>query len=223
LDKLMRTSLAVYPGLYTGLIIDRNDIMTAGIDTLIKNQSCFIAVGAGHLAGDAGIINLLRRKGYLLRKVGYKVSTSPTNEKKQVLSFHSYTYLNDAFNLRAVFPGKPVVFNESKDGFKLIYREYGQGNTYEVEIVKKEAGNLESAAETYIQSPRTSKISFELLDDGTWIAEGISDTYPEGISWIRILEGEYHMVIIKTYGGNKFMNSNRAKRFFNNVWLEYEN
>lgn len=224
LDKFMKTSLSIYPGLYNGLIIDRNGIMATGIDTLIKKQSCFIAVGAGHLAGDDGIINLLRRKGYRLHLVGHKVSESPTAEKKKILSYKTYTYIDETYKLKVIFPGKPLVVKEEDQvGLKLIYREYGQGNTYEVEVVEKGAGNLESFATDYILNPRSAKTAFELLDDGTWIAQGISDTYPEGISWVRIIEGETHMVLIKTYGGNKFMNSKRPMHFFNNVWLDYEN
>jgi uncharacterized protein YbaP (TraB family) len=224
LDKFMKTSLSIYPGFYNGLIIDRNRVMATGIDTLIKKQSCFIAVGAGHLAGDDGIINLLRRKGYRLHLVGHKVSENPTAEKKKILSYKTYTYIDETYKLKVVFPGKPlVVKEEDQAGLKLIYREYGQGNTYEVEVVEKGAGNLESFATDYILNPRSAKTAFELLDDGTWIAQGISDTYPEGISWVRIIEGETHMVLIKTYGGNKFMNSKRPMHFFNNVWLDYEN
>jgi len=32
----------------------------------LKNKSVFVAVGAGHLVGDAGLINLLKKAGYKL-------------------------------------------------------------------------------------------------------------------------------------------------------------
>lgn len=220
LDKLMRTSLMVYPGLYDELILDRNKVMTQGIDTLLKQKSLFIAVGAGHLAGEKGIINLLRAKGYRVRKVTSSFSTYPTEEKEQFLSVKEYKYANIGFGLHVVFPGKPVIYDEKENACKMIYREMGQGNTYQIEIIEKGEATLESVAVDYIRSPRTAKISIQVQDEGTRYAEGLSDTYPEGLSWIRIIEAENHMVIIKTYGGNKYMNSKRPQSFFNKVWIE---
>jgi len=37
---------------------------------------------------------------------------------------------------------------------------------------------------------------------------------------VRVVMSEDYFGIIKAYGGNKFMNSNRAERFFNKVWLD---
>ena len=52
--------------LYDGLITIRNHRMADRIDTMIKKQSTFIAVGAGHLGDAEGLVNLLRDKGYLV-------------------------------------------------------------------------------------------------------------------------------------------------------------
>lgn len=220
LDKLMRTSLMVYPGLYDELIVDRNQIMVKGIDSLLTQKSLFVAVGAGHLAGDKGIINLLRAKGYKLRKVTSSYSVYPTDEKLKFLEAKEYQYSNKEIGLNVIFPGKPVIYDEKGNSWNMIYREMGQGNTYQIEVIEKGEGTLESYALDYIRSPRSAKISFETMDEGTRFAEGISDTYPEGLSWIRIIEAEEQMIIIKTYGGNKFMNSKRPQKFFNNVWVE---
>ena len=220
LDKLMRTSLVVYPGLYDELILNRNVSMANGIDTLILKESTFIAVGAGHLAGDKGIINLLRTQGYRVRKVGCTFSEAPTDEKLAILKHNKYIYSDNRIGLNAVFSGKPLVYDDNGESWKLIYREMGQGNTYAIEVVGKGQGNLETFALDYIQSPRATNLTYGMLDNGVAYAEGLSDTYPEGLSWIRIIEGETHMVIIKTYGGNKFMNSKRPQSFFNKVWID---
>ncbi len=220
LDKLMRTSLLVYPGLYDELIIDRNELMLKGIDSLLKQKQLFIAVGAGHLAGDKGLINLLRAKGYKLRKVTASFSVQPTKDKEKFLAVKNYTYVNHEIGLNVVFPGKPVIYDETETSWNLIYREMGQGNTYQIEVIEKGTGTLESYAADFIRTPRSMKINFQTMDEGARYAEGLSDTYPEGLAWIRIIEAENHMVIIKTYGGNKFMNSKRPQKFFNNVWIE---
>lgn len=51
------------------LLTDRNIKMSERIKKLIKEQSVFIAVGAGHLPGQEGIINMLTRAGYNVEPV----------------------------------------------------------------------------------------------------------------------------------------------------------
>lgn len=45
-------------------INERNDFWMSKIPNLIKNNSSFIAVGAGHLGGEKGLINQLRKLNY---------------------------------------------------------------------------------------------------------------------------------------------------------------
>ncbi|MEO7523397.1 MAG: TraB/GumN family protein, partial [Ferruginibacter sp.] len=47
----------------------RNEIQANSIDSIIKHISLFAGVGAAHLPGDRGVIELLRKKGYVLRPV----------------------------------------------------------------------------------------------------------------------------------------------------------
>lgn len=51
------------------LVVRRNHKMAERISPIIKSQSSFIAVGAGHLAGDEGLIALLRQQGYQIEPV----------------------------------------------------------------------------------------------------------------------------------------------------------
>jgi uncharacterized protein YbaP (TraB family) len=44
----------------------RNEIQANSIDSILKNSSLFVGVGAAHLPGNRGVIELLRRKGYKL-------------------------------------------------------------------------------------------------------------------------------------------------------------
>lgn len=53
-----------YAELEEDLLIRRNLDWAEKLDQLMKEQSCFIAVGAAHLAGEHGLIKLLREKGF---------------------------------------------------------------------------------------------------------------------------------------------------------------
>lgn len=54
------------------VLYDRNAIMAQGMDSIMKTgNSLFTGVGAAHLPGELGIIELLRKQGYKLRPVVY--------------------------------------------------------------------------------------------------------------------------------------------------------
>lgn len=46
------------------LLNNRNKNWASQLDTIMKKESVFVAVGAGHLTGDNGVISLLKKRGY---------------------------------------------------------------------------------------------------------------------------------------------------------------
>jgi uncharacterized protein len=53
----------------TKLIDDRNTAMTRTIERFLQTpESYFVAVGAGHLVGDNGILSQLRRQNFKLEQ-----------------------------------------------------------------------------------------------------------------------------------------------------------
>ena len=55
------------------LIYNRNRNWVEKLKKLMPEKSLTIAVGAGHLAGEKGVIKLLRKAGYTVRPVKYKM------------------------------------------------------------------------------------------------------------------------------------------------------
>ncbi|MEP7142500.1 MAG: TraB/GumN family protein [Ferruginibacter sp.] len=51
------------------LLNDRNKNWVSQLKTIMKDESVFVAVGAGHLVGKQGLINLLREEGYTLKPI----------------------------------------------------------------------------------------------------------------------------------------------------------
>lgn len=51
------------------LLKTRNQKWVPDIITIIEHQPAFIAVGAGHLAGNYGVLNLLKKEGYTLKAI----------------------------------------------------------------------------------------------------------------------------------------------------------
>lgn len=56
------------------LIYNRNKNWVKKLKTLMPEKGLTIAVGAGHLAGEQGLIKLLRKEGYTVRAVKYKMA-----------------------------------------------------------------------------------------------------------------------------------------------------
>ena len=220
-DEFLKMNLSLSDGLYQSVIVDRNIGMTARLDSILQaDGSIFCAVGAGHLAGTKGMINLLRGKGYKVRKVLATYSDNLSIDELEVKNQRFYTYENDSLGFSAQFPGKPQEIKENYEGntLKLIYRDLGQGNTYCIDVYELDRDlGMEDFAQIYIASPSDSPPKKVKLSNGGDAFQGISDSYPEGLSWTRVIVGQDYLLVLRAYGGNKFMNSPRAVRFFDNV------
>lgn len=69
------------------LIVDRNIIMTKSIDSLAHQGSLFSAVGAAHLAGKDGILQLLINKGYTVKPVFGSLTKKGESQKETIEKF----------------------------------------------------------------------------------------------------------------------------------------
>ena len=222
IDKFMRLNLSQNPEVYESLIIKRNYKMLRVLDSCLnKNQALFTAVGAGHLYGAEGIIQLLRNKGFKVKQVSAIYTELPIKEKSSVRKINKgYDLFIKDKNVLIHFPGVPKVTYQDNT-VKAIYREIGQGNTYQIEIIPFDTTlTFNTYADIYIASPENSTYTYQESLDGTLSYSGLSDVYPEGMHWVQLFTNGSSLLIAKTYGGNMFMNSNRPKQFFDKIIFE---
>ncbi len=57
------------PGFYEAVLFDRNQRWLARLEALFTQGNAFVAVGAGHLLGERGIITALKQKGYRVTRL----------------------------------------------------------------------------------------------------------------------------------------------------------
>jgi hypothetical protein len=89
-------------------------------------------------------------------------------------------YQNPNSNLIAYFPGKPFEKKLEDGSVVLKYRDLGQGNTYEVEIIPYDASlSFEEMAAIYIASPPNSPYKRKTMDDGTEIFDVVRLAMPD--------------------------------------------
>ncbi|MBL7770939.1 MAG: TraB/GumN family protein [Flavipsychrobacter sp.] len=85
---------------------DRNLNMVHRMDSLAAIRSCFYAVGAAHLPGDSGIIQLLRSRGYKVEPVHSEKRITPDQYllHQPDIRWEEISLANDDFKIK--MPGK---------------------------------------------------------------------------------------------------------------------
>jgi len=62
-----------YPALYSTLIVERNHAWLPKIETYIRTpQKEFVLIGTGHLIGEDGIVQDLKKRGYKVEKFHFE-------------------------------------------------------------------------------------------------------------------------------------------------------
>ena len=84
-------------------LLKRNEIQANSIDTILKKNSLFVGVGAAHLPGERGVIELLRAKGYRLRPVKLlnknAFQQNPIDKLKVPVNFYPYKSPDGAYTV----------------------------------------------------------------------------------------------------------------------------
>lgn len=86
LDLLDSLSRKTYPNkLYGFYLIDqRNIVMADAMDSIMRKEALFAAVGSAHLPGTEGVIELLRKKGYTVRPISLEKGKNAQSTKEKI-------------------------------------------------------------------------------------------------------------------------------------------
>jgi uncharacterized protein YbaP (TraB family) len=69
-EDLLLASMKEYPEVYRKVVIDRNRRwLPILIKMLDQGETALVVVGAAHLVGEDGLIELLRRRGYTIEQL----------------------------------------------------------------------------------------------------------------------------------------------------------
>ena len=70
LEALLLSGMREYPAVYQKVIVDRNRRWLPEIEKMIeRGESTLIVVGAGHLVGKDGVVELLKARGYTVEQM----------------------------------------------------------------------------------------------------------------------------------------------------------
>ncbi len=114
-------------------LYQRNEIQAGSIDSIIKSGSVlFVGVGAAHLPGDRGVIEILRSKGYKMRpiKMGERASRQKDiiDRIRVLVSFHTESS-RDSF-LKVNIPGTFYKISDDESLDQWQYADMANGSYY---------------------------------------------------------------------------------------------
>ena len=100
------------------VMIRRNQVMSKSMKRIMETQSLFAAVGAAHLPGEYGIINLLRKDGYIVTNVKSPFTAASNNfvVKPNIKKWNSYE--DASLGYKVMLPGVSQKM-PLKDGFEM--------------------------------------------------------------------------------------------------------
>jgi len=212
----------------------RNEIQAESIDSILKKGlTLFVGVGAAHLPGERGVIEMLRRMGYTLRPIKMKVRDGRHKdaiEKIRVPVQFSKQAAEDGFFTVNV-PGKLYSFGPSYGGVQMQqYADMTNGSYYMVTRVFTNAaiiGHNEAQVERKIDSVLYENIPGKILSKKAIVKNGykgfeiLNRTRRGDHQHYNIFVTPYEIIIFKMSGNGDYVRQGtEAAQFFNSIQIK---
>lgn len=111
-------------------LYDRNEVMANRMDSIMQGQTLFAAVGAGHLAGNKGIIALLRKKGWVVEPIFSQKRISADEYQFKNPKRNWQLIKNEEYGFQYQLPGISKT-QEGAQGSKIVYHyDIGGGSIF---------------------------------------------------------------------------------------------
>lgn len=211
----------------------RNEIQANNIDSILRTgQSLFVGVGAAHLPGQRGVIEILRSKGYTLRAV--KMVDRDSQHKTQVEKIRVpvvFTAQNSADGVYKVdIPGKFYQFGEQTGMSQEQYADMANGSYYMVTRIMTNAWLWSHSPERVhriVDSLLYENIPGKILTRSNIVRNGykgldITNRTRRGdVQRYNIFVTPFEVIVFKMSGtGDYVSKGEEANRFFNSIQLK---
>lgn len=231
IDSLSRYSSSKMSHKY--MILERNKIMYKGIDSLIKSgASIFTGVGAAHLGGEEGVLNILRKNGYTVSPVSWQ-ALKPSKLKAQIQKITVTTELSKQYSTDSSFSveapsSMQSLQNVSQEDIYLA-TDMTNGSYYMVSSINHN-GFINKHNKKY-WSQKVDSLLYENIDGTiTLKKESITEngdicflvnskTRRSDIERYKIIITPFKIFVFKVAGNGSYANSNEANQFLNSAKL----
>lgn len=213
------------------LIDDRNVFFVNTIDSVLKTKSLFSGVGAAHLPGDNGVIELLRKKGYTVEPIFPKVSKKSNNMREELdlqvksVNFEKQIINDTAFSVN--LPGKLYPIVNIGNLRYYIHADMINGSFYTI-VRLKHLGPVFNICPDDLMK-KVDSLLFENIPGKIILKKDIqSNTGIKGIEIVnktrrgdvqhyQIYFTDLEMILFKLGGKHDYAIGNEAKQFFNSI------
>ena len=214
----------------------RNEIQATSIDSILRSgQSLFVGVGAAHLPGNRGVIEMLRQQGYTLRPV--RMGARDSHHKEQVekvrvaVSFSTQSADDGLFKVD--IPGKFYKFGDDINLDQRQYADMANGSYYMVTRIMTNAwmwGHSTEKVNKVIDSLLYENVPGKIISKTSITRNGysgldiINKTRRGDIQRYNIFVTPFEVIIFKMSGTGEYVkNGDEAKKFFGSIqFKEYK-
>lgn len=211
----------------------RNEIQANSIDTIMKKHALFVGVGAAHLPGARGVIEMLRERGYTLRPVQMDDRNSLQKEKiDQVRPEKGFTQQSsdDGF-FKVSIPGDKFYRFTDWQGMDVVqYADMVNGAYYMVTRIKTNSlfwGHNNEQVFKKIDSLLYENVPGKILKRSVIGKNGYKGfdftnrTRRGDYQRYQVFVTPFEIIVFKISGTGEFVNlGNTAQQFFNSVVLK---
>jgi uncharacterized protein YbaP (TraB family) len=214
----------------------RNEIQANSIDSILRtNSSLFVGVGAAHLPGTRGVIELLRKMGYKLRpvKMGERDSQHKSSVEKLRVPVSFATQVADDGLFKVDIPGKFYKFGDDGSLDQRQYADMANGSYYMVTRVMTNAwmwGHNTEEVYKNVDSLLYENVPGKIITKTNIVKNGYkgfaitNKTRRGDVQRYNIFITPFEIIFFKMSGtGDYVKNGDEADRFFNSIqFREYK-
>jgi uncharacterized protein YbaP (TraB family) len=215
------------------MLDERNINMVEKLDSILKTGlTLFIGVGAAHLPGDIGMIELLRAKGYTVRAVSQHASEFSQNQRqKQEATIFPVTgkwFVSPDSMFKAKVPGKPYLMNSGLLLTEYFYPEMTNGIYYNITLLRTGGALFGASADktanrinNLLYENIPGKIISRSMQNKNGVHEilVVNETRKGEHQMYKILVNDNLILIAKVSGTLAFGYSEMGKDFINSIEL----
>jgi uncharacterized protein YbaP (TraB family) len=229
LERIMQPSSAYLEK----FLYRRNEIQANSIDSILRKHSLFVGVGAAHLPGRRGVIELLRKKGYQLRPIRMQdrdASQRDDIDKVKVpVIFFPFTSEDQSFTVQ--LPGKLYKRADSRGGDSWQYADMSNGAYYMITRVKTNRsllGQRDATVLKKIDSLLYENVPGKILRKTAITRNGypgfdlINKTRRGDIQRYNIFETPFEVLVFKMSGNGNYVQGSEGDQFFGSITLKKE-
>ncbi|MCG2616910.1 TraB/GumN family protein [Terrimonas sp. NA20] len=211
----------------------RNEIQAGSIDSILKSGlSLFVGVGAAHLPGGRGVIEMLREKGYRLRpvKMGARDSQHKGQVEKIRVPVQFATQTSDDGFFKVDMPGKLYQLGEDPAIDQRQYADMANGSYYMVSRIITNAwmwGQSADRVQRVVDSLLYENIPGKIISKTSVVRNGypgidiINKTRRGDIQRYNIFVTPSEILIFKISGTGDYVTQGlEAQRFFSSIQLK---